>query len=50
MKEFDRKNAITIASETGASIRSIDPLAEDWPGAVSEIIDELYSSLIETNK
>lgn len=50
MQEFDRKNALTIASETGASIATINPLSEDWPGAVRQIINSLHSSLLESNK
>ena len=50
MQEFDRKNAVTIASETGVSIVTINPLSENWPGSVGEIIKALHSSLIESNK
>ena len=50
MQEFDRKNALTIASETGASIIVINPLSEDWPGAMEKIINSLHASLIESNK
>lgn len=49
MEEFDRKNALTIASETGSVIRSINPLSEDWPDAVDEIITSLHSSLMSSN-
>ncbi|MFN8240555.1 MAG: zinc ABC transporter substrate-binding protein [Bacteroidales bacterium] len=43
-KGFDTKNANAIASETGAVVRVIDPLAEDWKSAVTEIINILADS------
>ena len=49
MEEFDRKNALTIASETGAVLKSINPLRENWPRAVDEIITSLHSSLLDSN-
>jgi zinc transport system substrate-binding protein len=49
-KEYDTKNARTIASETGAVIEQIDPLSENWPGAVMEIINALYNSFVGSEK
>jgi zinc transport system substrate-binding protein len=49
-REYDTKNAGAIAGEIGAKIRIIDPLAENWPEATSEIIDALYKSLTESSK
>jgi zinc transport system substrate-binding protein len=49
-REYDTKNANAIADEIGARIRIIDPLAEDWAGSTSEIIDALYKSLTESSK
>jgi zinc transport system substrate-binding protein len=43
-REYDVKNARTIAEETGASIVIIDPLSENWAGSVQEIINALYKS------
>ncbi len=42
-KEFDIKNAGTIADEIGADITIIDPLCWDWPATVRIIIDNLVS-------
>lgn len=36
-KEFDEKNALAIASETGVSVVTIEPLSENWPAAVRAI-------------
>lgn len=36
-REFDKKNALTIASEIGARVVEIDPLSEDWPSAIRTI-------------
>jgi len=49
-REYDTKNAKAIAHETGAEIRIIDPLSEDWKGATLDIIDALHKSLIESSK
>jgi zinc transport system substrate-binding protein len=49
-KGFDTKNAGEIASETGATLRPIDPLAEEWPKAVSDIIDAVHESLVKSSK
>jgi zinc transport system substrate-binding protein len=46
-REFDKRNARTIAGETGAELVIIDPLSADWYSATSEIIDDLYRSLIK---
>lgn len=43
-KEFDIKNARSIADEIGAEVYVIDPLAEDWYGATMEIIKALDMS------
>ena len=49
-KGFDTKNAGEIASETGAELRKIDPLAEEWPKAISDIIDAVHESLVKSSK
>lgn len=46
-KEYDTKNAEAIADETGAKIRIIDPLSENWLKATSDIIDEVHLSFTE---
>jgi zinc transport system substrate-binding protein len=49
-KGFDTKNAGAIASGTGAVLKTIDPLGEDWPKDVSDIIDALHESLVKSTK
>jgi zinc transport system substrate-binding protein len=49
-REYDTKNAGAIAGEIGARIMIIDPLAEDWLGSTSQIIDAVYKSLAESSK
>jgi zinc transport system substrate-binding protein len=49
-KEYDTKNARAIADETGAKIKIIDPLSENWLKATSDIIDALYLSFTEDLK
>ncbi|MBK8882868.1 MAG: zinc ABC transporter substrate-binding protein [Bacteroidales bacterium] len=49
-KEYDTKNAKAIAHEIGARVQIIDPLSEQWLDSTTEIIDALYSSLIESSK
>jgi zinc transport system substrate-binding protein len=49
-REFDTKNARAIASETGAVIEAIDPLSENWPEAMNEIINAVHKSFIESGK
>jgi len=44
-KEYDIRNAKAIAGEIDASVTVIDPLAEDWLSATTEIITELHKSL-----
>ena len=44
-KEYDTRNAQAIASETGAVIRIIDPLSEDWEHSVTDIINAVHQSL-----
>jgi len=46
-KGFDIKNASAIASETGAVIRELDPLGEDWYANMKDIIVAVHGSLIE---
>jgi zinc transport system substrate-binding protein len=46
-KEYDVRNAKTIADEIGGKVVIIDPLSEDWPKSTKEIINSLYRSLIE---
>ena len=43
-KEYDTRNARAIASETGARVVVIDPLAEDWYSSEFEIINILKES------
>lgn len=45
-KEYDIRNALTIAGEIGASVTVIDPLSENWLAATTEIITELHKALI----
>jgi zinc transport system substrate-binding protein len=46
-KEFDVRNARTIANEIGAEVVIIDPLSEDWENAMREIIKLVHKSLTE---
>jgi zinc transport system substrate-binding protein len=45
-KGFDTKNAGAIALETGARLVVVDPMSEDWPRSMREIINEIHRSLI----
>lgn len=49
-KEFDNKNAKVIASETGASLKVIDPLSEDWMESTTDIINSLHGSFLLSGK
>ncbi len=49
-REYDTKNARTIASETGASLEIIDPLSEDWAASIEQIIEALHKSFIDPEK
>jgi zinc transport system substrate-binding protein len=49
-KGFDTKNAGAIASETGAELVPVDPLSEDWPGSVRDIINKIHRSLVISSK
>jgi zinc transport system substrate-binding protein len=49
-KEYDTKNARAIASETGAVTRAIDPLSENWPVAMMDIINAIYDSFVASGK
>lgn len=49
-REYDTKNANTIASEIGAKLNIIDPLSADWIKSVTDIIDGLHKSLTESTK
>jgi zinc transport system substrate-binding protein len=49
-KGFDTKNANAIASEIGAVVKIIDPLAEAWPDSMIEIINSIHDSLVESGK
>ena len=44
-KGFDVKNAGAIASEIGAELYEIDPLDENWPQTVSDILNAIHKSL-----
>jgi len=46
-REFDKKNALTIASEIGATVVEIDPLSENWPESVRSIGRALKDGLIK---
>jgi len=46
-KEFDIRNAEIIADEIGAKIVIIDPLSEDWPGAMEKLVNSLNKSFNE---
>jgi len=48
-KGFDSKNAGAIASETGASLRAIDPLGDDWTREVNDIIEAIHESLLKSS-
>lgn len=43
-REYDTRNARSIAAETGARLVIIDPLAEDWYASTAAIIDALHES------
>jgi zinc transport system substrate-binding protein len=47
-REYDTKNARAIASESGAVIESIDPLSENWPEAMMEIIKAIHESIVKS--
>ena len=49
-KGFDTKNAGAIALETGAELVAVDPMSENWPGSVREIINEIHRSLVISSK
>lgn len=44
-REYDTRNARSIADETGAQLVIIDPLAEDWYASTSAIIEALHESM-----
>ncbi|MEE4256844.1 MAG: zinc ABC transporter substrate-binding protein [Bacteroidales bacterium] len=46
-KEFDVRNAEIIADEIEAKIIIIDPLSEDWPGAMKQLVNSLNKSFNE---
>jgi zinc transport system substrate-binding protein len=48
--EYDTKNAKAIAGEIGAQIILIDPLSENWQKSTMNIINALYTSLVENLK
>ena len=48
-KGFDTRNASSIASETGADLKIIDPMSADWPGSVRQIITALHDSFSLTS-
>jgi len=49
-KEFDIRNAKTIAGEIGAELKVINPLSEDWLVSTTDIIEGLYEALVEGEK
>jgi zinc transport system substrate-binding protein len=46
-KEYDSRNANSIAKEIGSTVTVIDPLSEDWLTTTLYIITELHKSLTE---
>jgi zinc transport system substrate-binding protein len=46
-REYDTKNARSIADETGARVVIIDPLSEDWYSSTIEIINILKKSFTD---
>jgi zinc transport system substrate-binding protein len=49
-REFDSRNAETIAEQVGAEVKIIDPLSEEWLKTTSDIISSVYDSLVESSK
>lgn len=49
-REYDSKNAKAIARETGAGVRVIDPLSENWFNATLDILNALHDSFTESQK
>jgi len=49
-REYDTKNAQTIASETGARVVIIDPLSGEWLSSTTELINTLKNSFNESLK
>lgn len=49
-REYDTRNAKTIAGQVGAEIVIIDPLSGDWLTTTSDIITAVYNSLKENSK
>ena len=49
-REYDTKNAKSIAGEIGATIVLIDPLSADWQQSTKEIIEAVHKSLLESSK
>ena len=49
-KEYDKKNATSIAGEIGAEVKIIDPLAENWESSVQEIITSVHMSFLLSRK
>lgn len=43
-KEFNRKNAETIASEIGARVVDIYPLSDDWVRSLKDVADAISES------
>jgi zinc transport system substrate-binding protein len=49
-REYDTKNAKSIAKEIGAKLKIIDPLSEDWLKSTSDILMALYDCLTQDSK
>jgi zinc transport system substrate-binding protein len=49
-REYDTKNAATIAEAIGAKLVIIDPLSEDWLKTTKEIILAIHSGFMESSK
>ncbi len=49
-REFDERQAKTVARQLGASLVTIDPLSGDWLKSTSYLINAVYSSLEKSSK
>ena len=49
-REYDSRNAKSIADEIGAEVKIIDPLSEEWMKAANDIIIALYLTLKGNSK
>jgi zinc transport system substrate-binding protein len=49
-REYDTRNAATIAEAIGAQVVIIDPLSEDWLKSTKDIILAMHSGFMESSK